>query len=132
MRWRPLHCTGDPVQYGNDVLLGAFRTAGGAPGPITRAAAMMNTAIYDAESSYQLRRHTMASDPYLKAINYGFGFEGAAAWFWANDANGTFKPPGQPLDTTARVAKDRNLTLYQNARLFTLVSVAMADAVAGS
>lgn len=291
----PPNYTGDPVQYWNDVLLGAIRTAGGAPGPISRAAAMMNTAIYDAESSYQLRWHTMTSDPYLQAIDYskGWGFEGpgeeeraigrtaynvllklfpdqttyldnkfkerfgtnstdfdiidltlvgtivkniqnfrtadgsddksvytpdgkpgawqptsypdlpdpgcgqgsqavtptwglvkpwamtsgsqfrpstpgtyasyesllaspayasqvdavrtlgaagstarttdqtAAAWFWANDANGTFKPPGQLLDTTARVARDHGLTPYQNARLFALVSVAMADAAIG-
>ncbi|MFI1102760.1 vanadium-dependent haloperoxidase [Streptomyces melanogenes] len=287
--------SGDPVQYWNNVLNGAIRTAGGAPGPLSRAAAMMNTAIYDAESSYQLRWHTMTSDPYLKAINYsaGWGIEGpgeeervigrtaynillklfpdqttyldnkfkerfgsdptgfdlldltvvgtivkntqdnrtadgsddravytpdtrpgawlptsypdlpdpacsqggqaatpnwglvkpwaldsgsqfrpstpgayasyenllaspayadqvakvrslgaagsttrttdqtAAAWFWANDANGTYKPPGQLLDITARVAKDRGLTPYQNARLFALVSVAMADAAIG-
>ncbi|WP_405453621.1 vanadium-dependent haloperoxidase [Streptomyces achromogenes] len=52
----------------------------------------------------------------------------AAAWFWADDANGTYKPPGQLLDITARVSRDRGLTTYQNARLFALVSVAMADA----
>ncbi|MFI0805691.1 vanadium-dependent haloperoxidase [Streptomyces echinatus] len=52
----------------------------------------------------------------------------AAAWFWANDANGTYKPPGQLLDVTARVSRDRGLASYQNARLFALVSVAMADA----
>ncbi|TGB18999.1 phosphatase PAP2 family protein [Streptomyces palmae] len=281
--------TGDPVLYWNNVLLGAIRTAGGPPGPISRAAAEMNAAIYDAESSYQLRWHTMTSDPYLQAINYPALLEGpgeeerligrtaynillklfpdqttyldnkfkerfgtnptdfdlldatvvkpivtnmwnfrnadgsenqtaytadgkpgawlptsypdlpdpgctrasdastpewgkvkpwaltsgsqyrpstpgtyssydsllaspsyaaqveqvrslgaensttrttdqtAAAWFWANDANGTYKPPGQLLDITARVSRDRGLTPYQNARLFALVSVAMAD-----
>lgn len=282
--------SGDPVQYWNAVLNGAVKTAGGAPGPISRAAAEMNAAIYDAESSYQLRWHTMTSDPYLQAVNYAGWVEGpgeeervigrtaynillklfpgqttyldnkfierfgtkptefdlldvtvvntmvnnmwnfrtadgsddrtvytpdgkpgawrptsypdlpdsnctqggqavgpewgkvkpwaltsgsqfrpstpgqyasyenllaspayaeqvakvrslgaansttrttdqtAAAWFWANDANGTYKPPGQLLDMTARVARDRGLTTYQNARLFALVSVAMADA----
>ncbi|MFI2761981.1 hypothetical protein ACH5A3_24455 [Streptomyces echinatus] len=39
-----------------------------------------------------------------------------------------YKPPGQLLDITARVSRDRGLTSYQNARLFALVSVAMADA----
>ncbi|MFF9523290.1 hypothetical protein ACF1DV_15155 [Streptomyces achromogenes] len=34
----------------------------------------------------------------------------AAAWLWANDANGTYKPPGQLLDITARVSRDRGLT----------------------
>jgi len=282
--------TGDPVLYWNNVLLGAIRTAGGPPGPISRAVAEMNAAIYDAESSYQLRWHTMTSAPYLQAVNYAALLEGpgeeervigrtaykillklfpdqaayldgkfkerfgtsptdfdildttvvntivgnmsnfrnadgsdnpavytadgeagawrptsypdlpdpgcaqagnaaipewgkvkpwaltsgsqfrpptpggyssysgllaspayaaqveqvrtlgaagstarttdqtAAAWFWANDANGTYKPPGQLLDITARVSRDRGLTTYQNARLFALVSVAMADA----
>lgn len=282
--------TGDPVLYWNDVLLGAVKTAGGAPGPVSRAAAEMNAAIYDAESSYRLRWHTMTSDPYLQAVDYAAWMEGpgeeervigrtaynillklfpgqttyldnkfrerfgtspkdfdlldatvvntvvgnmwnfrnadgsdnqavytpdgrpgawlptsypdlpdpdcsrpgqaaipewgkvkpwaltsgsqfrpstpgqyasyesllaspayaeqvrqvrslgsagsttrttdqtAAAWFWANDANGTYKPPGQLLDITARVSRDRGLTTYQNARLFALVSVAMADA----
>ncbi|POX45014.1 hypothetical protein C3489_35210 [Streptomyces sp. Ru71] len=282
--------TGDPVLYWNNVLLGAIKTAGGAPGPISRAAAEMNAAIYDAESSYRLRWHTMTSDPYLQAVDYAAWSEGpgeeerligrtaynillklfpgqttyldnkfkerfgtkptdfdildttvvntivtnmwtfrdadgsdskdaytpdgkpgawrptsypdlpdpncsqasdaaiprwgrvkpwtllsgsqfrpstpgqydsyenllaspayaeqvqqvrtlgaagsparttdqtAAAWFWANDANGTYKPPGQLLDITARVSRDRGLTTYQNARLFALVSVAMADA----
>ncbi|MEU3957830.1 hypothetical protein AB0F45_37075 [Streptomyces achromogenes] len=60
----------------NDVLLGAIRTAGGAPGPISRAAAEMNAALYDAESSYRLRWHTMTSDPYLKAVDYAAWAEG--------------------------------------------------------
>ncbi|MET7436789.1 vanadium-dependent haloperoxidase [Streptomyces sp. NPDC005496] len=281
---------GDPVLYWNEALLGAIKTAGGAPGPISRAAAELNAAIYDAESSYQLRWHTMTSDPYLQAVNYAAWSEGpgeeervvgrtaynillklfpdqttyldnkfkerfgtnptdfdlldatvvstvannmwkfrtadgsdsqavytpdgkvgawrptsypdlpdsgcnkgsqaaipewgkvkpwaltsgsqfrpstpgqyasyqdlisspayadqvqqvrslgaagsttrttdqtAAAWFWANDANGTYKPPGQLLDITAQVSRSRSLTPYQNARLFALVSVAMADA----
>jgi hypothetical protein len=51
----------------------------------------------------------------------------AAAWFWANDADGTYKPPGQLLDHTRTVANQRNLDVYDTTRLFALVSLAMAD-----
>ncbi|MDW4903855.1 vanadium-dependent haloperoxidase [Streptomyces sp. ADMS] len=52
----------------------------------------------------------------------------AAAWFWANDEDGTYKPPGQLLQATREISEDRGLTTYENARLFALVSLAMADA----
>ncbi|RST01909.1 phosphatase PAP2 family protein [Streptomyces sp. WAC07149] len=52
----------------------------------------------------------------------------AAAWFWANDEDGTYKPPGQLLQATREVATQRRLNTYENARLFALVSTAMADA----
>ncbi|GGS20806.1 hypothetical protein GCM10010252_70150 [Streptomyces aureoverticillatus] len=284
--------SGDPIHYWNNVLLQAMRTKGGAPGPLARAAAMLNGAMYDAESSYRLRWHRMTSEPYLEAYRYDAILEGpheeervigrtaykillglfreqkpyldqkftdrfgtrpdefdlldhtvvnkvvarmetaraadgsddqrpytgdkvpgawrpthypdlpdpsctqdsdaatprwgevrpfaiptgsefrpptpelygtyerlrestayrdqvdkvrragdanapesersrdqtAAAWFWANDANGTYKPPGQILQHTREVSEARRLTTYQNARLFALVSLAMADA----
>lgn len=50
------------------------------------------------------------------------------AFFWANDVDGTYKPPGQHLDHTMTVSLQRGLTLQQNARLFGLVAFAMADA----
>ncbi|TDC85809.1 phosphatase PAP2 family protein [Micromonospora sp. KC606] len=50
------------------------------------------------------------------------------AFFWANDIAGTYKPPGQLLAHTRIVAEQRNLTVLQNARLFGLVSLALADA----
>lgn len=52
----------------------------------------------------------------------------AAAWFWANDLDGTYKPPGQLLQATREISQARDLTTYANARLFALVSLAMADA----
>jgi len=51
-----------------------------------------------------------------------------AAWFWANDRDGTSKPPGQLLDITRIVSDAHALTLSQNARLFGLVTLAMGDA----
>jgi hypothetical protein len=50
------------------------------------------------------------------------------AFFWANDVAGTYLPPGQHLDHTMTVARQRGLTPQQNARLFGLVSFALADA----
>ncbi len=50
------------------------------------------------------------------------------AKFWANDFFNTYKPPGHLLDITAIVSEQQTLTFEQNARLFALVSMAMADA----
>jgi hypothetical protein len=50
------------------------------------------------------------------------------AFFWANDANGTYKPPGQLLAHTRVVAEPRLTSPIGLARLFALVSFAMADA----
>lgn len=50
------------------------------------------------------------------------------AHFWANDLDGTSKPPGQLLSITSTVAIDQGLDVPATARLFALVSVAMADA----
>ncbi|WP_243146593.1 vanadium-dependent haloperoxidase [Scytonema sp. UIC 10036] len=52
------------------------------------------------------------------------------AFFWANDLNGTSKPPGQLYTITQIVAKQEETvqSLLETARLFALVSIAMADA----
>lgn len=50
------------------------------------------------------------------------------AFFWANDVAGTYLPVGQHLEHTRIVARQRGLTLIQNARLFGLVAFALADA----
>jgi len=51
-----------------------------------------------------------------------------AAWFWANDRDGTSKPPGQLIQLTQVVSNDANLSLSENARLFGLVGLALGDA----
>jgi membrane-associated phospholipid phosphatase len=51
-----------------------------------------------------------------------------AALFWANDRNGTHKPPGHLLHITSVVAQGQANTLEENARLFALVAIGMADA----
>lgn len=50
------------------------------------------------------------------------------AWFWANDRDGTYKPAGHLNDITQVISRDRGLNLEQNARLFAMINVAMADA----
>ncbi|WP_394437301.1 vanadium-dependent haloperoxidase [Streptomyces sp. SGAir0957] len=293
----PPQSIADPVHYWNDVFMNVIRREGGGPGPMARSAAMLNAAIYDAESSYQLKwKGKITSEPYLHAEKYAGWIEGpdeeervvgrtaynvllglypgqtsyldarfrerfgteptqfdlldatvvgtmvkqmrdarngdgsdndqvyvadnkpgawrptsypdmidpscaqdsqavtpfwgrvkpfaltsgaqfrpptpglygtyenllasdaykqqveaartagadrptartpvinrttdqeAAAWFWANDLDGTYKPPGQLLQATRDIATRRKLTPYENARLFALVSLALADA----
>lgn len=51
-----------------------------------------------------------------------------AAWFWANDRDGTSKPPGQLIQITQTVSEQQNLSLSENARLFGLVGLALGDA----
>ncbi len=50
------------------------------------------------------------------------------AHFWANDLDGTSKPPGQLFSITKTLAVDEQLNLAETARLFALVAAAMADA----
>jgi hypothetical protein len=50
------------------------------------------------------------------------------AFFWANDVNGTYKPPGHLFTMTKVVSEQSGLNLSQNARLFALVGMAMGDA----
>ncbi|BCJ72107.1 hypothetical protein CS0771_16510 [Catellatospora sp. IY07-71] len=50
------------------------------------------------------------------------------AWFWANDVNETYKPPGQLFEHTRIISVVRGLSPTQTVRLFALVAVAMADA----
>ncbi|RPI85152.1 MAG: phosphatase PAP2 family protein [Planctomycetaceae bacterium] len=54
--------------------------------------------------------------------------ETEAAWFWANDRDGTSKPPGQLIQITQTVALQEGLDLSQTARLFGLVGLALGDA----
>lgn len=50
------------------------------------------------------------------------------AFFWANDLDGTYKPPGHLFKITQIVSAARGLDVVENARLFALVAMAMADA----
>jgi hypothetical protein len=49
-------------------------------------------------------------------------------FFWANDLDGTYKPPGQLFEITKTVSSQRNLDVVENARLFALVALTLGDA----
>ncbi len=49
-------------------------------------------------------------------------------FFWANDVNGTSKPPGHLNSITRAVSEDLGLSLSANARLFAIINLALADA----
>lgn len=51
-----------------------------------------------------------------------------AALFWANDLNGTYKPPGQLFEFTQILSRQQRLTVAANAKLFALAAFSMADA----
>lgn len=50
------------------------------------------------------------------------------AWFWANDRDGTFKPPGHLYAITMTVANDQGLSLEEKVHLHALVGLALGDA----
>ncbi|MDI2128365.1 vanadium-dependent haloperoxidase [Yinghuangia seranimata] len=69
----PPNYTGDPTQYWNSVLLEMFRRSTGAtgsPGMLARSAAMMNAAVFDAESAYQNTFGVLKYKPYIDAPKY--------------------------------------------------------------
>ena len=51
------------------------------------------------------------------------------AWFWANDRDGTYKPPGHLNYAVQVIAAQEGLTVLEEARLLALLNLAMADAV---
>ncbi|NML51567.1 vanadium-dependent haloperoxidase [Streptomyces sp. R302] len=51
-----------------------------------------------------------------------------AALFWANDLDGTYKPPGQLFEHTQILSRQHGTTVAGNAKLFALTAFAMADA----
>ncbi len=88
----------------------------------------------------------MHSAEYAEQINGGPGVPGVkelgsrnsatrtadqteAAWFWANDRNGTSKPPGQLIQLTKTVLEQNpGRSIMDNARAWGLVSIALGDA----
>jgi PAP2 superfamily len=51
------------------------------------------------------------------------------AWFWANDRDGTYKPPGHLNHAVQVISAQEGLTVLQEARLLALLNLALADAV---
>ena len=55
-------------------------------------------------------------------------YQTQTAFFWANDVNGTYKPPGHLNHIAQVLARQQRLTLVESARLFALLNIALADA----
>ncbi|MFH8754694.1 DNRLRE domain-containing protein [Streptomyces atroolivaceus] len=51
-----------------------------------------------------------------------------AAMFWANDLDGTYKPPGQLFEFTQTLSRQQGMSVHANAKFFALAAFAMADA----
>ncbi|WP_116026478.1 vanadium-dependent haloperoxidase [Thermomonospora umbrina] len=51
------------------------------------------------------------------------------AFFWANDVDGTYKPPGHLFELTEIIAKQEQVSPSGRVKLFAMVAMAMADAV---
>ncbi|MFI6500539.1 vanadium-dependent haloperoxidase [Nonomuraea typhae] len=58
--------------------------------------------------------------------------ETKAAFFWANDVDGTYKPVGQIFANTHTIAKQKQMQVSGTAKLFALLSFALADAAVAS
>ncbi len=96
-------------------------------------------------TDYGSMSNLLQSDEYTQNINGGPGIPGVKdlgsrdsasrtaeqteiAWFWANDRDGTSKPPGQLVEISKVVSGQEGLSLSSNARMFALVNMAMGDA----
>lgn len=91
------------------------------PGGFDNSAALLPTAAYaaqvnDVKSLGRATSRTRTAD------------QTQLAYFWANDLDGTYKPPGQLYTFTEVVSRQRHLTQARNARLFALVGIGLADA----
>jgi hypothetical protein len=96
-----------------------FRHAG--PGGITNMSTLLSSALYAANlnevKSIGARNSSTRTSEQTEI-----------AFFWANDVDGTYKPPGHLLSITTEISVQQGLSLEQNARLFALVGLAMGDA----
>ena len=55
-------------------------------------------------------------------------YQTQTAYFWANDVDGTYKPPGHLNHIAQALSAQRHLSLEENARLFALLNLALGDA----
>lgn len=55
-------------------------------------------------------------------------YQTRTAFFWANDVDGTYKPPGHLNHIAQVLSAQRRLSLAENARLFALLNIALGDA----
>ncbi|GAA1845488.1 vanadium-dependent haloperoxidase [Asanoa iriomotensis] len=124
-QWRPTG-SGD-AKTPNWGLVRPFSLSSGSqfrpplPGGFATVTAMLQSAAYTAQFNEvrDLGRDISATRTQVQTD---------IAFFWACDLDGTYKPPGQLFYHTNQVSSARSLTEAQNAKLFALVAMAMADA----
>ncbi len=139
--------SGDPVDYQFSTAPGQWRPTGNA-GAVTphwgrvRPFAITSTAQFrpGPPGGFDSLTDMLASDAYATQVNEVKRLGGVTsvertaeqtqiAHFWANDLKGTYKPPGQLIRHTKIVMQQfPKMSRGQRARLYALLSLAMADA----
>ncbi|MDG4821586.1 phosphatase PAP2 family protein [Asanoa sp. WMMD1127] len=124
-QWRPTG-SGD-AKTPNWGLVRPFSLTSGAqfrpplPGGFATVTAMLQSAAYKAQfDEVRDLGRDVGSTRTTEQTNIAF--------FWANDLDGTYKPPGQHFHHTAQISQTRKLSEGQNAKLFALLAMGMADA----
>jgi hypothetical protein len=135
-----------PMSYSPDGVPGAFQLIGSDP-PVTpqwgnvRPFAMTSGSQFrppapaDGSDYAQVVGSAAYAEQFNEVKQYGRRTGSArtadqteAAFFWANDADGTYKPPGQLFSHTQVIAASQNVTVESKVKLFAQVAIAMADA----
>jgi membrane-associated phospholipid phosphatase len=122
--WRPTDgCTAVDPHWGN---VTPFALTSGSqfrrPPPSPNYSSLLNNSTYASQLA-EVRSLGRRDSPNTRTTD-----QTQAAWFWANDLDGTYKPPGQLLALTETVAENQITNGLRLARLFALVSLALADA----
>ncbi|WP_410810282.1 vanadium-dependent haloperoxidase [Micromonospora sp. 067-2] len=90
------------------------------PGGFSTVGAMLSSPQYATQVNDVRRKGSANASPTDRTTD-----QTRLAFFWANDAGGTYKPPGQLFAHTQVVAAQRPT---ETVRLFALVAMALADA----
>ncbi|GAA3923376.1 vanadium-dependent haloperoxidase [Actinoplanes auranticolor] len=128
-QWRPTGAGPDPVtpHWGRVRPFGINGTPQFRPGPpggFTSLEAMLASDAYAAQV-IEVKRVGKLTAPKANRDDE----QTQIAHFWANDLKGTYKPPGQLLRHTRIVLRQfPNISRGERARLYALVSMALADA----
>ena len=139
-QWRPTGGSLDPTtpHWGRVQPFGITGTSQFKPGPpggFTSLSAMLASDAYAAQVN-EVKKLGRAAPPNPPVPGVPAppaptrtADQTVIAHFWANDLKGTYKPPGQLLRHTRIVLRQfPNVSRGQRARLYALVSLAMADA----
>jgi hypothetical protein len=125
--WRPTGsppCTPVTPGWGNVrpfVLTSGSQFRRPLPGGYTTYPALLGSSLY-ATNLAEVRNLGRANSTTRTAA------QTTIAWFWANDLDGTYKPPGQLLSHTRTIVQPKYTDPVRVSRVFALVALAMGDA----